>query len=138
MAGGEAGGWWRKSGAIAGAGALRKSQEWECFFSAFRQGRFPFKDSRRLGGHFGIERDKVLPLFRNVILLVNRIDRALRLASVAVDAFVGGDIEHLLTLVEAIARANDDAIGIFAAETGGGNDVGHLGFLLSGKQLGCL
>jgi hypothetical protein len=35
------------------------------------------------------------------------------------------DVEHLLPFVEALDRANHDAVGVFASEARFGNDVSH-------------
>src|ERR1700683_4105815 len=66
------------------------------------------------------------PLLGNRIAVGDdRLDRAFRLAYPAVDALVGVDDQHVLTLVEAIDGADLHAIHIFAADTGLGDDIGH-------------
>ena len=63
---------------------------------------------------------------------LDRVDWAFRLADPAIAAFVRMDDEHVLALVEAIDRADLDAIHQFAADAGFGDDVGHdLGFFSS-------
>ena len=71
-------------------------------------------------------------LRRRLAIGNDRFDRAFRLAHPAIDAFVGMDDEHVLALVEAIDRANLDAIHVFAADAGFSDDVGHdVGFFSS-------
>src|SRR5215470_11538823 len=55
-----------------------------------------------LGGEGG-------PLLGDVVFVEDRFDRADRLASAAVDAFVGVDVEHPLAFVDAVDRAFLDA-----------------------------
>ena len=55
----------------------------------------------------------------------DRLGRAFGLAHAAIDAFAGIDDEHVLALVEAIDRADLDAVHILAADAGVGDDVGH-------------
>jgi hypothetical protein len=83
--------------------------------------------------HFSIQLDEVAPFVGHLVVAEDCFDRALRSARIAVDALFRVDIEHLITLVKAITRAYSDAIGILAAKTGGGHDVGHLvAFLCAG------
>ena len=53
------------------------------------------------------------------------LDGALRLADAAIDAFVGVDDEHVLAFVKTVDRADLDAIHVFAADAGFGDDIGH-------------
>src|SRR6185369_3634702 len=55
----------------------------------------------------------------------NRFGRAFRLADAAVDALAWVDDEHILAFVEAIDRADLDAVHIFAFDACFGDDVGH-------------
>src|SRR5687768_14539882 len=55
----------------------------------------------------------------------DRLGRAFGLAHAAIDAFARVDDEHVLALIEAVDRANLDAVHIFAADAGIGDDVGH-------------
>src|SRR5262249_10865173 len=84
-----------------------------------------FVDHRALGGLFGVQLGDLLPLLGKVVLEEDRLDGALGDARLAVDALLGVDVKHLRPLVEAIDRADDDAIGVFAVEAGLGNDVSH-------------
>src|SRR3954452_12317529 len=55
----------------------------------------------------------------------DRLGRTFGLADAAIDAFGRIDDEHVLALVEAIDGADLDAVHIFAADAGIGDDVGH-------------
>ena len=93
--------------------------------SALANGVFLFGDAGGLGGEFGVELGEGLPLFGEIVFVEDGFDGALRNAGFAVDAFFGVDVEHLLPFVEALNRANGDAIGVLATKAGLGNDVGH-------------
>ena len=77
------------------------------------------------GALLGVQRREVLPLVGQVVLVEDRLDRALRDAGLAVDALVRVDVEHLGPFVEAIDRADDHAVGVLAVEAGLGDDVSH-------------
>ena len=53
------------------------------------------------------------------------IDRALRFADAAINAFVRVDDEHVLALVEAVDRAHLDTIGVLALDALVVDDVSH-------------
>jgi len=55
----------------------------------------------------------------------DRLYRAFRLAYAAIDAFVRVDYQHILALIEAVDGADFDAIHIFAADAGFGDNIGH-------------
>ena len=55
----------------------------------------------------------------------DRVGRTFGLADAAVDAFVGMNDEHVLAFIEAVDRANLDAIHVFAADTGINDNIGH-------------
>lgn len=57
--------------------------------------------------------------------MVDGLDRAFVDARIAVDALDWVDIEHLVALVEALTRANNDTISIFTAKARFGYDVCH-------------
>jgi hypothetical protein len=57
------------------------------------------------------------------------VHRAFRLANAAIDAFVGMDDEHVLALVEAVHRADLNAVGVFAPNTSFVDDVRHMASL---------
>jgi hypothetical protein len=65
---------------------------------------------------------------------LDRVDRALRLAHPAIDAFVRVDDEHVLALVEAVHRAHFDAVHGFAANATLVDDVGQLTVLSAGRS----
>ena len=51
--------------------------------------------------------------------------RAFRLADPAIDSFVGVDYQHVFALVEAVHRADLDAVHELALDAGFGDDIGH-------------
>src|SRR5206468_7259620 len=57
-------------------------------------------DSRVVLEELLVQLDEVLPLLRSFVLGEDRLHRAHRLAGAAVDALVGVDVEHRLTLVD--------------------------------------
>jgi len=57
--------------------------------------------------------------------MINGLDRALRNTGLAIDALFRMDIEHLLALVEAFDGADDNTVGISAANARLGNNVSH-------------
>src|SRR5262249_3076106 len=65
------------------------------------------------------------PLRRDGIFVEDGPDGALGGARLAVDAMVRVDVEHLPPLVEAVARADRDAVGVLAADARLGNDERH-------------
>ena len=83
-----------------------------------------------LGGDIGLF-GRVLgvqlkPLFKPAFGIgQDRFGRTLRFANPAIDAFAGVDDEHVLALVEAIDRADLDAVRVLALDAGVGNDIGH-------------
>src|SRR5205085_8382174 len=62
--------------------------------------------------HLGVQGGEVLPLLRNVVLVEDRLDRALRHAGLAIDALIRMDVEDLLTFVKALHRADHYAIRV--------------------------
>jgi hypothetical protein len=60
-----------------------------------------------------------------VFFCVNGIDRALGNANCAVDALVRVNGEEVGAFAEAVYRANIHTVGVFAADTGFRNNVGH-------------
>ncbi len=75
----------------------------------------------------GVERDVILPFIRNVILVENGFYRALRYTGLAIDALVGVNVQHGLTLVKTFDGTNNNTICIAATIAGLGNYVSHLG-----------
>jgi len=69
------------------------------------------------------------PLTGKVILVVNCLDGANRLASSAVNTLVWVDVKHAVTLIDAVDRAFLDARLVFYIDTGQGDYVGHAIFL---------
>src|SRR5262249_59661383 len=70
-------------------------------------------------------RDEVFPLLRRLVLDEDRLHRADRLASPAVDALVGGDEELVRPLVDAVHRADLDAGLVLDVDTRLGDHVRH-------------
>src|SRR5882672_6455172 len=81
----------------------------------------------------GVSLDKGDPFGREVVLWENGGDGAFIDAHVAVDAGVRVDVEHFLFLeirlillgMNAVDGADDHAGGVFGADAGLGNDIGH-------------
>ena len=88
---------------------------------------FLFRENFALRGHFCVQLGECFPFLGQIILEENRLNRAFRDACFAVNALIRVDIEHFLAFVEAFYGADHNAIGVFAAETGLSNYVGHLG-----------
>src|SRR2546422_320311 len=72
-----------------------------------------------------VELDEVLPLLGSLILGENRLHRTHGLARAAVDALVGVDVEHRLTLVDAVDRAHLHACLVFYVDARLRDDVRH-------------
>src|SRR3954471_7302883 len=72
---------------------------------------------------------EVLPLVRDVVLVVDGLHRADRLAGAAVHALVGVDVEHPVALVDAVHRTLVDARLVEDVDAGLGDAVGHGGSL---------
>src|SRR5262249_40413627 len=83
------------------------------------------------GGALGVEGGEAGPLGRHVGLGEDGLDGALRHARLAVDAVGRVDVEHLLVLVEALHRADRDAVGVLAVVAGLADGVGHRTVVLS-------
>src|SRR5699024_1365863 len=67
----------------------------------------------------------LLPLFGNIVLIVNRFDRAHRLTSATIDTFIGMDVKHPVALVDAIDRTLLHTGEVFQVDTRLRDDVGH-------------
>jgi hypothetical protein len=86
---------------------------------------FLLVDHRALGCLLCVESGEVFPFLREVVLVEDRLDRALRNTGLAVDALIRMDIEHLCPFIEAIDRADNDTIGVLAVEARLGDNVSH-------------
>src|SRR5688572_7190426 len=93
--------------------------------SGTRKRLFFLSDRGTLRRHFRIERCKRLLILGQIVFVENSFHGTLWNARLAVDAFVGVDVEHLLTLVEAFDRTHNHAVGVLAPKTRLGNDVSH-------------
>lgn len=109
---------------LAGIGAKVAFKLAGLAFEAVRiaGGFFLGSDIGPFGGVFAVE----LHPFKQVLgFRQNGFRRAFRLADATVDAFIRIDDEHILALVETVHRADFDAVGVFAFDTGFGNDKSH-------------
>jgi hypothetical protein len=79
-----------------------------------------------LGSHLGVEGDEFPPLSRYVVLVKDGLHGAFWLAAIAVNADRGVDVQHLFALAKAVAGADHDTVGVFAAKAWLGNNVGHM------------
>src|SRR6266513_705174 len=78
------------------------------------------------------ERELVLDVLPLVgVLGHDRVDRALGDADGAIDALVRIDHQHVRPLVEAVDRADVDAVGVLAFDAAFGDDVSHRAISLS-------
>ena len=75
-----------------------------------------FCDLRAASDHLAIQLDVVLPGFRDIIFEVNRFDRTLRDARLAIDAVIRGDV----TLTIPVALDSGDRFAVYE----GGKTVG--------------
>src|SRR5690242_13930415 len=73
----------------------------------------------------GVQLDVTRPRGRHVGLLEDSPDRALGDTCPAVDAVLGVDVELPVVAVEALARTDDHAVGVLAADARLGHDMGH-------------
>ena len=67
----------------------------------------------------------VLPLVGQVVLVVDRLDGTHGLARAAVDALVGVDVQHPITLVDAVDRALVDAGAVFEIHARQSDHIRH-------------
>src|SRR3546814_17276492 len=65
---------------------------------------------------FRVQGDELLLAAGHVVLGIDRIDRAFRLAQGAVDALVRIDHQEVGTFVETVHRAHLDAVGVLALD----------------------
>src|SRR5262245_11105600 len=72
-----------------------------------------------------VQLDEVLPLIGRLVLSEDRLDRAHRLASAAVDALVRMDVEHRVAFVDAVHRTHLDAGLVLHVDARLGDDVRH-------------
>src|SRR5262245_12283722 len=82
-------------------------------------------DSRIVLEELLIQLDEVLPLIGRLVLSEDRLDRAHRLASAAVDALVRMDVEHRVAFVDAVHRTHLDAGLVLNVDARLGDDVRH-------------
>jgi hypothetical protein len=90
-----------------------------------RRGILLLADDRPLLGELGIQLAEFFLAGGNLLLGVNGLDRAFRLAQSAIDALIGIDHEKIGTLVETVDRANLDAVHVFALDAAFGDYERH-------------
>jgi hypothetical protein len=83
------------------------------------------RDHRPLLREALVDLQELLLIGWKFILGVNGIHRAFRFAERAVDALLGVDRQEVRPLVEAVDRANLDAIRVFATNAALGHHVRH-------------
>ena len=77
------------------------------------------------GEELCIGASEVGPLRRDIIFVVDRLNRAYRLTGAAVDTLIGLDLQHPATLIDAIDRAFFDACLVLEVYARLGDDVSH-------------
>ena len=90
-----------------------------------RQGRLCAGNRRPRPGQLKVESSELDFVGIEIFFGLNGIDRAFRNADGAVDALVGVNHQHVGTFAKTVHGADVDAIGVFAADAGFGDDVGH-------------
>ena len=68
--------------------------------------------------HIAVECDIVVPRFRDAVFLENGLSWAFGNAGTTFDALIGVNEQHRFPFVKAVAGADDDALGVFAAKAG--------------------
>jgi hypothetical protein len=71
------------------------------------------------------------PLLRNVVLIINGLDRTHRHARTTVHTFIRVNVEHAIAFINTIHRAFVDTPSIFHIHTRQGNHIGHRVVFLS-------
>ncbi len=94
-------------------------------FIRSRERRARLVDHGPIRREFFVQLEVVALLLRQIFFRKNCVDRALVDARTAVDAFIRVDDEHICAFVEAIHRANGDAVRVFALNARVSNNVGH-------------
>ena len=83
---------------------------------------------RDIGPAFGVLRIQLKPFLQPRLgVRLDSFGRAFRFADTAIDALIRMNDEHILAFIEAIDRANFNAVGIFAFNAGIVDDVSHPG-----------
>ena len=86
-----------------------------------------WQNGELVGGLYGVDLGHVLLVGRQVFLGIDGVDGALGDAHGAVDALIGVDGQEVGAFAEAVHWANVHTVGVFALDTGFGNNVGHDG-----------
>ena len=82
-------------------------------------------DDRVFGGFRFVQGDEAGPLFRNVYVRKNGLDRAFGNTERAVDTFFRVDVKDLLALVETVDRTDLYTIRVFAVNARFADHVSH-------------
>src|SRR5260370_2778167 len=114
----------------AGVEALLRALRWQCG----NEGVVPvdLADLGRPAGRSELIEEldvhlvEVLPLLRDIVLVVDGLYRANRLTRTTVDALVRVDVKLALALIDAVDRALFDARLVEQIHTGLRDDVGHV------------
>ncbi len=91
-------------------------------------------DAWALRSHLGVQFLVGCPLAWQIVFVENGRNRAFRNAGFAVDAFIRVNEENRFAFVEALDRANNDAVGVLAVKAWFGDDMSHLSNL-SDRQI---
>src|SRR5690606_15976269 len=89
---------------------------------SIRQGIFLFGDVRPLAGQVGVDFNKLDLIGGQLVFREDGFRRAFGLAQGAVDALVRIDYQKVRAFVEAVNRANFNAVGVFALDAVISND----------------
>tara|TARA_B100000405_G_scaffold171297_1_gene119705 strand:+ start:185 stop:526 length:342 start_codon:yes stop_codon:yes gene_type:complete len=82
-------------------------------------------DNFELRRKLSVQLDKTFLSFRYVIFMEDSFHWTLRNTGLAVDAFFRMDIDHLLTLIETLYRANNNTISVLTGKTWLANNMSH-------------
>jgi hypothetical protein len=77
----------------------------------------------------------ISPLLRKVILVIDRFNRTHRLTGATVHTFIGMNVEHSVTFIDAVHGTFINAGTVLHIDTGKGDDVGHKNSSKSEKEL---
>ena len=111
----------------AGSALQQFALVWLVFpFGSIGRRVLAFGDDRPFACQFGVDRDKIQLVGRQVVFRINGLYRAFGLAQRAIDAFFRVDGQKVGSFVKTIDRADFHAVRIFAFDTVFDNDKGHL------------
>ena len=84
-----------------------------------------FDDGFPFLGQFGVDFEKMALVGGAVVFGKNRFHRTFGYAEGAVDSLVRVDDQEILSFAETIHGTNVNAVGVFALDTGFGDDISH-------------